>query len=257
VAAEAGSPPWAVPGGLAGRPAAARFVRLLHLGEARRSAQQAGRSEPQAERREQLRWAAHPARQGAARVALLRRQAAALPGRAHLSAETVPAQPAAVAHSAQQAVWEWQPVAAQPVARVAQPGPRPGERAAQDAAAVRQLAGLAALHAAAAQPVEPAALHAAEELVVVVAAVPDAAVAAAGQQPAEPADAEVLPAEGAAVLDAAVRPQAAEGPSGAVPLAAAWAFRRDRFPPAARLARRPKAHPHSVRARRGLRGARR
>jgi hypothetical protein len=90
---------------------------------------------------------------------------------------------------------------------------------------------------------------------------PDGA-AVAEQQPAEPADAAVPLAAGAAAQDAAGRRAAAEDLSeavlsGEVPLAAAWVFRQDQFPPAARLAQRPGTHRHSVRARPDLRGARR
>jgi hypothetical protein len=85
-------------------------------------------------------------------------------------------------------------------------------------------------------------------------AAPDGA-AGAGQRVAEPADAEVPPPEAVAVRDVVVRRQAAGPPSEEVPLAAVWAFRRDRFPPGARPARQPEAHPHSAPARGALRDA--
>jgi hypothetical protein len=145
------------------------------------------------------------------------------------------------AHLAQPADLEQQPVAARLAVQVAQVGPRSAEVAAAHGEAVPQpgapdaegvVAAVVAQHEAAA-----------------VAAVPDVGVAAEaephGEAAAVPAD------EGVEVVPPAERP------SGAAPSAAAWAFRRDRFQPVARPARRPLAHSHSVRARAGLRVAQR
>jgi hypothetical protein len=120
---------------------------------------------------------------------------------------------------------------------VAAAGPQPEAAPDGVAAAVRQPEAAPDGVAAAVRQPEAAPAAAAAEAVV--------------QRAAEPADAVGLPPVAEAVRDAAGRRQEE------VPLAAVWASRRDRFPPGARPARQPKAHPRSAPARRGLRDAQR
>jgi hypothetical protein len=140
------------------------------------------------------------------------------------------AQAAEVERLAQPAVLGRRAAAAQ---RVAGHGPvaEPRRAAAHGEAAVAAGPPVVAVEGAAEPQV--AAVAAAEPQVVVV-----VVVAAAPQREAQAAP-------------------AAEQPSEAVPSAAAWAFRQDRFRQEAPPARRPRAHSHSARGPRGPRVARR
>jgi hypothetical protein len=206
-----------------------------------------------------------PARRGAKAesprppVADSRRPVVASLGWAHPSAVADPGaqtlerpfqdlQAAEVAHLAQPADLEQQPVAARLAVQVEQVAPRLVVPAAAHGGAVPQPGAPDAEEVA-------AAVAAQHEAAAVGAAARDAGVVGAAVPPDEEVEVEVPPqaAQGAA----AERQRAAERPSGAAPSAAALAFRRDRFQPAARPARRPLAHSRSVRARAGLRVAQR
>jgi hypothetical protein len=149
---------------------------------------------------------------------------------ARRAAELLPEEPDAAPARRQEA-----PAVPDVPAAVAAAGPQPEAAPDGGAAAVRQPE--AAPDGVAAAVRQPEAAPAAAEAVV--------------QRAAEPADAVGLPPVAEAVRDAAGRRQEE------VPLAAVWASRRDRFPPGARPARQPKAHPRSAPARRGLRDAQR
>jgi hypothetical protein len=204
-----------------------------------------------------------PARRGAKAesprppVADSRRPVVASLGWAHPSAVADPGaqtlerpfqvvQAAEVAHLAQPADLEQQPVAARLAVQVEQVAPRLVVPAAAHGGAVPQPGAPDAEGVAAAVAAQHEAVGAAAR---------DAGVVGAAVPPDEEVE-EVVPPQ-AAQGAAAERRRAAERPSGAAPSAAAWAFRRDRFQPAARPARRPLAHSHSVRARAGLRVAQR
>jgi hypothetical protein len=147
---------------------------------------------------------------------------------------------------AQPADLEQRPVAARLAVQVEQAAPRLAVPAAAHGEAVPQPGAPDAEEVAAAV----AAQHGAAA---VGAAVPDEGVAVEAEvAPHGEVEAAVVPAD-----EEVEEVPPAEQPSGAAPSAAAWAFRRDRFQPAARPARRPLAHSHSVRARAGLRVAQR
>jgi hypothetical protein len=141
---------------------------------------------------------------------------------------------------------ERQPVAARLAVQVEQVAPRLAVPAAAHGEAVPQPG---------APDAEGVVVAVAAQRGAVGAAARDAGVVGAAVPPDEEVEVEVPPqaAQGAA----AEQQRAAERPSGAALSAAAWAFRRDRFHPVARPARRPLAHSHSVRARAGLRVAQR
>jgi hypothetical protein len=159
-------------------------------------------------------------------------------------------QAAEVAHLAQPADLEQQPVAARLAVQVEQVAPRLVVPAAAHGGAVPQPGAPDAEEVA-------AAVAAQHEAAAVGAAARDAGVVGAAVPPDEEVEVEVVVPPQAAQGAAAERQRAAERPSGAAPSAAALAFRRDRFQPAARPARRPLAHSRSVRARAGLRVAQR